>query len=73
MLLIMNFGLPIHVLMRLCKGGATSEGISNLVPSSKNPNEITVFNLLLLLKKMRDSGLARLLEDGTKLKLPHFY
>ena len=38
-----------YVNLKICKGGLISEGISKLVPSSKEPNQITQLKVLYTL------------------------
>ena len=50
-----------------CKVGVTSEGIFNLVPSSK---KCTLDNFLLLVEKYKTLIWLIFLEIGTKFKMP---
>jgi hypothetical protein len=54
----------------LSKGWVISEGIVNLVPSSKKTNQITVPQLFTFDWKVKSQWFGRYIEDGTKLKIP---
>ena len=52
------------------EGDLISDGIFNLVTSSKELNRITTFKFFTLGWKVKDRHFVHFLEDGTKLKIP---